>query len=201
MAKPELNRVSRELLVSGYSMTSFDELGLELDQSEVDRFCLLVEASAGSAAALEAVKHIEKRDMTIVQDPVCMELGALLLAPVAETLFADVEGARENWTLFGVNRYSAGAKFGKHVDSVGSTVLIMTAKGERVLDIYEKIQDDTQPDGYAFGTLLDSFTLGLGSIMLLDRDADPGHAVRVALSDSISLVADVPGVLRPQELI
>ena len=97
MVKPELNRVSRELLVSGYTMTSFDELGLELDLSEVDRFCLLVEASAGSAAALEAVKHIEKRGMTIVQDPVCMELGALLLAPVVETLFADVEGARENW--------------------------------------------------------------------------------------------------------
>lgn len=196
MSAPEIGRVSSELLFPGYSLTSFDALGLGLSLNDVDELCTMVDASAGSDAALEAVKHIEKQGMTIIQDDDCVNRGMQLMDPAVKTLFAGTDGG-EGWSLFGINRYAAGATFGPHVDNVGKTVLIMTLRGERILDIHEKIEDKREEEGYIFGRVLDTIALRLGSIMILDRDADPGHAVRISLTDSISMVADVPGILRP----
>jgi len=198
MITPEIQRVAWELEAPGYAVTSYDALGLELNLLKVTQLMNMVAVDPGSEEALKVVKHIVKNDMAIVQDPVCLALAAEIIAPPTDLLFAHAvdAGDEDKWSLFGINKYRAGGKFGPHVDKVGKSVLVITLAGERSFDICEKIPDETQADGFSFGEVLDNFVLNEGSILVLDREADPGHAVAEALTDGVVAVADALGIIR-----
>jgi len=188
MIKNELHRVSTELDTNGYSLTSFDQLGLKFDPDLAAELCATVEKFGSGQAALELTKHIEKKDMTIVQDEQALALGRLMVKPAVDALFAETPRALNNWALYGVNRYETGGAFGAHQDSTGATVLIVTASGVRNFDVYKKGQD---------GEVERSFLLKAGSVMILDGQMDPSHAVSCIEGPSVSAVLDVPDLLRP----
>ena len=92
-----------------------------------------------------------------------------------------------------MNRYEAGGELGAHQDSVEKTVLVVTASGARNFDVYKRGETEG-----SFSTVEQSFLLGVGSVMILDGQADPGHAIQCVEGPSVSAVLDVPALLRPQ---
>lgn len=195
MSAEHLHQVSENLEGLGYAHTSFNELGLPMDVALIDQIESAVSLSSGSQAAMDVVQHIDKDKMMIVQDDRCLELGRLFVKPAIELLFAGDDEAIDTWTLFGMNRYKAGGRFGPHRDYVGSTVLVFTAVGERIFDIYETAPEDPE-DKTDYTKVERTFIQQPGSIMILDREKDPAHAVRLAKTDGIVAVADVKGIVR-----
>ncbi len=190
-----LLELSHQLETIGYAQTSFNQLGLPLDVDLIHAINSVVNASEGSHDAMKVVEHIDKDQMTIVQDEKCMELGNQFVRPAIEALFAGDDAALATWALFGMNRYYAGGRFGPHRDYVGKTVLVFTVDGERDFDIY--VTDPADPeDKTDYKEVEATFHQKRGSIMILDRDTDPAHAVRLARTDGVVAVADVDGVVR-----
>lgn len=198
MASDNIDRVRFELGSIGYSMTSFDELAVPFDHDAANELCELVEASEGSEEALKVVDHIIKNDMTIVQDARCLEIGRTVIQPAISKLFAENPDATKSWELFGLNRYRRGGRFGAHQDNVGKTVMVFTITGEREFTIYETPTPGL-PDGTEFTTVENVFQAIPGTIVLLDPEKDPAHAVTATPSASIVAVADVPHKLRKAE--
>jgi hypothetical protein len=193
MINNELQRVTHELDTNGYSLTSYDQLGLEFNADLVGRLCTAAAEGTFSASAADLTKHIEKQNMAMVQDENALKLGRLLVAPVVETLFQTSPRARANWNLYAMNRYDAGgAMLGAHQDSVGATVMVVTASGVRDFNVYRK-----EPEHGVFKEIEQSFRLEPGSVMILDAQVDPGHAVACIEGPSVSAVLDVPDMLRP----
>lgn len=192
MKKNELKRIILELDTAGYSLTSFDELGLTFDSELASRLCDAAAEGEFSPAAADLTKHIEKKNMTMVQDEKALALGKLLVSPVVDVLFADSARARRDWQLYAMNRYEDVGSLGGHRDSVGSTVLVATISGVRRFDVYRG--EDESGD---FSEIEQSFTVTPGSIMILDGQIDPGHSVACIESPSVSAVFDVPDLLRP----
>lgn len=195
MKPTELLRIKTELTEVGYSETSFRRLGADFDEEAADSLHKLSIDSSGSEAALQAVAHIDIKNMTIVQDERCMVLARQILQPAINILFAKSEEARKEWSLFGINRYEKGGKFGAHQDSTDATVLVVTLAGVRVFDVF-KTDVPGLPDGTKFSEIENTFYLSVGSIMILDRLKDPAHAVKEVLEPSLTAVADVPFTLR-----
>ncbi|MBP7806924.1 hypothetical protein KA047_00315 [Candidatus Saccharibacteria bacterium] len=190
MSDNTLERIGHELEVVGYSLTSYDEIQADFNTAAVTELCERVTRSEGSAKALEVVEHIEKNDMTIVQDEICMELGRHILLPAIKALFASHPEVLESWSLFGINRYAYGGKFGPHRDDVGATVIVATMAGYRDFSLY-KTNPDTPITGFD-PEVEQTFRLGPGSLMILDAKKDPGHAVVDTPEASIVAVADIP---------
>lgn len=198
MSQTELQRIGSQLETNGHALTSFQALGVPFDREEVDKVNTLIDQSEGSEQALAVIEHIDRQGLTVVQDERCLQAARRILRPAIEILFTGSQDVNtdEDWSLFGINRYLAGGNFGAHVDKVGKSVVVATFKGERVFDICEKFEDESASDGYSFGRVTDSFHVGVGSLIILDRDTDPGHAVSSVISDSIVAVTDVDGVIR-----
>jgi alkylated DNA repair dioxygenase AlkB len=161
----------------------FDE-GLAAD------LCEATALKGSGAQALELTKHVDKRRMAVVQDEHCLALGRRFVDPLVGSLFADSERARANWSIYGVNRYETGGSFGSHRDSVGATVLIVTASGLRDFSVFEQEGSD------GLNQIERTFELGPGSVMILDGQLDPRHAVSCRVGPSVSAVLDVPDLLR-----
>lgn len=195
MSTKHLHQVGVNLETVGYADSSFAELGLPMDVDLVRQINDAVSLSNGSQAAMDVVAHIEKANMTIVQDDDCLALGRAFVRPAIEVLFDGNDEAIDSWTLFGMNRYQAGGRFGPHRDYVGSTVLVFTVTGEREFDIYETAPEDPE-DKTDYTAVEQSFLQRPGSIMILDREKDPAHAVKLAKTDGIVAVADVKGIIR-----
>lgn len=186
----ELHRIASELGTIGYSVTSFDRLAVPFDEDLAADLSEATMLKGSGVRALELTKHVEKQRMTIVQDEHCLALGRRFVNPVVDALFAESKRARASWTIYGVNRYETGGSFGWHKDSVGATVLIVTASGLRDLSVFkdggrEGIEGHEQ-----------TFELGAGSVMVMDGQLDPGHAVSCRVGPSVSAVLDVPDLLR-----
>jgi hypothetical protein len=193
MIKNELQRITDELDTKGYTQTSYDRLELEFDSNLIGRLCMAAAKGTFSESAADLTKHIKKQNMVMVQDEEALQLGRLLVAPVVNTLFYESSRARRDWNLYAMNRYDGpGASLGAHQDSVGSTVLVVTASGVRNFDVYKR-----EPEYGVFKEVEESFRLEPGSVMILDAQADPGHAVACIEGPSVSAVLDVPDLLRP----
>lgn len=191
MSSHEIERVGYELGTVGYSLTSYEELGLPFDTLLAAQLCIATTLSDISPEAMEVTKHFEKTKMKIVQSERALLLGRQLITPVVERLFVNSEGARNGWSLFGLNYYERDGDFGAHRDSVDATVLVVTASGTREFNVYKK---ETEPE--KFIEIEKSFTLVPGSIMILDAIADPGHSVYCKEGPSVAAVFDVPDILR-----
>lgn len=172
-------------------MTSFDGLGLRFDQDLARELSSVAVGGTFSPSAAELTERIEKKDMTMVQEPRALELGRRLVRPIVDTLFVDHPEAARDWELYAMNCYETGGTLGAHQDSVDKTVLIVTASGVRNIDVYPRDQKEG-----AFGEPENSFRLDVGSIMVLDGEADAGHAIQCVEGPSVSAVLDVPAMLR-----
>lgn len=192
----EISRITHDLDTNGYALTSYDQLGLPFDPSLVGRLCAAAAEGTFSQAAADLTKHIEKSNMAMVQDERALVLGRELVRPVVETLFTESDKARQNWNLYAMNRYDKpGASLGSHQDSVGSTVLVVTASGVRDFNIHERPEYEGQQT-----PIKETYRVEPGSIMILDAQADPAHSVGCVEGPSVSAVLDVPDMLRPHEL-
>ncbi len=194
MIKNELFRVSTELDNQGYALTSYDLLGLPFDTALAHELSTSAADGNFSPDAAKLTERIEKQKMTMVQDPRTLELGKRLIRPVVETLFANDPKALKGWDLYAMNCYQTGGKLGSHQDSVGKTVLVVTASGERQFDVWgigetEETAKSKNPEA--------SFILNAASVMILDGQADPAHGVECIQGPSISAILDVPALLRP----
>ncbi|MEK7599877.1 MAG: hypothetical protein AAB462_02490 [Patescibacteria group bacterium] len=186
----EIERIGSELSDLGYSLTSFDQLGLPFDHGLAEELSMAAARGIFSPDAAKLTEHIEKNNMTMVQDEVCLELGRQMVQPVVEAVFVDNPEATQTWGLYAMNRYETGGELGVHQDSVEKTVLVVTISGQRELDVYAKGQTEDDA-GDAEQTLL----LNPGSVMILDAEADPAHAVRCTEGPSVSAVLDVPALV------
>lgn len=191
----ELTRITRELDTNGYSLTSYEQLGLPFDPKLVGELCAAAAAGTFSPAAADLTKHIEKSDMAMVQDEAALELGRRLVRPVVEAIFHESPQALSKWSLYAMNRYdSPAASLGSHQDSVGSTVLVVTASGARDFNIHERPESVGQQT-----PIKETIRVEPGSIMILDAQADPAHSVTCVEGPSVSAVLDVPDLLRAPE--
>lgn len=190
MSKNEIYRVTQELDERGYSLTSYDQLDLPFDTELTDILCEAAARGSFSPSAADLTKHIEKQNMIMAQDDEVLRLGRLLVSPVVERFFGDNPHALGAWSLYAMNRYEEGGKLGSHQDSVGSTVFVATVSGVRKFDVYRRISVDSE-------VLDESFVLSPGSIMILDGEIDPSHAVECLEGPSVTAVFDVPELLRP----
>ncbi|XAY03378.1 hypothetical protein DSM112329_00192 [Paraconexibacter sp. AEG42_29] len=179
----ELARITTELESRGFAQTFFERLDLTYDETAAQRIRAACEDKPSSKAALELTELVDKDGITIVQDEACMEDGRDFVRPIVDILFRDSSRAREKWSAYALNCYETGGHFGEHRDSIGATVLIVSVTGHRELSIGE------QPK-------VERLTMPPGSITLLDAEHDPVHAVRCTEGPSISVVLDVPDMLR-----
>lgn len=193
MITTEKNRIAVELDKNSYALTSYKKLGLPFSPTLVGQLCTAAAEGAFSAAALDLTKHIEKSGMVMVQEEKTLALGRQLVRPVVELLFAESPRAVENWNLYAMNRYDTpGASLGSHQDSVGSTVLVVTASGVRDFNVHERPSFEGEQTPIA-----STIRVMPGDIMILDAQADPAHSVACLEAPSVSAVLDVPDMLRP----
>lgn len=191
----ELTRITQELDDKGYTLTSYEKLGLPFDPKLVGELCTAAAAGTFSPAAADLTKHIEKSNMAMVQDEAALELGRRLVRPVVEAIFHESPQALDGWSLYAMNRYDApAASLGSHQDSVGATVLVVTASGTRDFNIHERPESVGQQT-----PIKETIRVEPGSIMILDAQADPAHSVTCVEGPSVSAVLDVPDLLRPPE--
>lgn len=191
----ELTRITQELDGKGYTLTSYERLGLPFDSKLVGELCTAAAMGTFSPAAADLTKHIEKSNMAMVQDEAALELGRRLVRPVVETIFHGNTHALDKWSLYAMNRYDApAASLGSHQDSVGSTVLVVTASGVRDFNIHERPEFVGQET-----PIKETIRVEPGSIMILDAQADPAHSVTCVEGPSVSAVLDVPDLLRLPE--
>ena len=190
MSSQEIQRIALQLETIGYSHTSFDQLDIPFDAEQAAELSMKVEASSESAEALSVVEHIKRDGMTIVQDELCMNVAKTIMAPVIEAVYMGNSAAIDTWTIFGLNRYTTGGSFGTHRDSVDTTIFLTTIKGSREFEIY--VTGDSEPGSTDFSEVEARFLLEPGSIMILDGEKDPAHAVSRAIVSSVVVVADVP---------
>lgn len=191
----ELSRITQELGDRGYTLTSYERLGLPFDPKLVGELCTAAAAGTFSPSAADLTKHIEKSGMVMVQDETALDLGRRLVRPVVEAIFHESPHALSNWSLYAMNRYDApAASLGSHQDSVGSTVLVVTASGVRDFNIHERPEFVGQET-----PIKETIRVEPGSIMILDAQADPAHSVTCVEGPSVSAVLDVPDLLRPPE--
>lgn len=196
MIATEKFRIAEELDTVGYALTTYERLGLPFDSVLVGRLCTAAVEGTFSAAAADLTKHIEKSSMAMVQEEDALVLGRQLVRPVVEMLFAETPSAIAKWNLYAMNRYDApGASLGSHQDSVGSTVLVITASGVRDFNIHERPSFEGQQT-----PITNSIRVVPGDIMILDAQADPAHSVACVEAPSVSAVLDVPDMLRPDYL-
>lgn len=188
---PELQRITFELDTSGYSLTSYDQLGLEFDTDLAVRLCDVAAEGDFSSTAADLTKHIGKKLMTMVQDERALSFGRELVSPVVDTLFAGSPRARRDWQVYAMNHYETGGELGVHRDSVGSTVVVVTASGVRNFDVYKQESEGSPNE------IEHSFLLRAGSVMIIDGQIDPSHSVSCIEGPSVSAVLDVPDLLRP----
>lgn len=186
----EISRLGYELADLGYSLTSYGQLGLEFDHDLATRLSGAAAQGLFSPDAAKLTEHIQKNDMTMVQDEVCLGLGRQMVRPVVETVFADNPAATQGWNIYAMNRYETGGELGIHQDSVGKTVLVVTISGQRELDVFAKGQTENDASDAE-----KTFLLTPGSVMILDGEADPAHAVRCSQGPSVSAVIDVPALV------
>lgn len=187
----ELRRVAQKLDDCGYALTSFDALEQELDVELASQLCELTACGEFSASAAELTERIKKQKMTMIQHEDAIAIGGQIVRSAVETIFNQSQRALQEWRLYALNRYEKGGSLGAHQDSVGSTVIVITISGQRILDIYRK-----ERKYELFREIECSFTLNAGSMMILDGESDPGHAVRCTRGPSVSAVVDVPDLLR-----
>jgi hypothetical protein len=189
MAKNEVERIAIELETRGYCRTFFGLLGLSLDPDLTGRICDQAALGTFGESAAKLTEHVTKSDMAMIRDRDLRHMGHMLMNPVIEALFAPAQPT--NWELYTVNRYdTVGATLGSHQDHIGTTVLIATVHGSRQLDILNTPEPDV------FDGVKESFTLATGSIMIMDPEADPGHAITCLEAPSISVVAGIPELIR-----
>jgi hypothetical protein len=191
----EVTRIIRELDTEGYTQVSYEDLGLLLDPKLVGELCTAAAAGTFSPSAADLTKDVETTNMIIAQDEVALELGRRLVRPVVETIFRESPQALSNWSIYGVNRYDApAATLGCHQDSAGATVLVVSASGVRNFNIHERPEFKGQQT-----PIKQTIHVEPGTIMILDAQADPAHSATCVEGPSVSVVVDVPDVLRPPE--
>lgn len=191
----ELSRITDELTDKGYVLTSFGRLSVPFDPSLVGELCAAAAEGTFSKSAADLTKHIEKSNMTIVQDERALELGRTLVRPVVAAVFGENPAAMQNWSLYAMNHYQRpGATLGAHQDTVGSTVMVVSVSGARDFTIYEQSTYPSQQTAEK-----ETFRVEPGSIVILDAYADPLHSVTCVEGPSVSAVLDVPDMLRPAE--
>jgi hypothetical protein len=192
MALGELQRLAEELTEAGYALTSYADIGLELDVVLAQQLSETALKGIFSPDAAKLTERIEKQKMTMVQDELSIKLGRQMVAPIVEALFVSNKEAVEGWDLYAMNCYQEGGGLGVHQDSVEKTVLVVTASGARRFDVYNRNEKEeagfTQPER--------SFLLNVGSIMILDAEADPGHSIECIEGPSVSAVLDIPALIR-----
>lgn len=182
-------RLADRLAVDGYVHTTYRELGLPFDTKLALAVSAAAEKGVFSKDAAELTEHIAKQAMTMVQEANALTLGTQLVAPVVAKLFPDNPRVQATSRLYALNRYETGGYLGHHQDSVGSTVLVVTVSGTREFRV---LALEAAPSDSGEVT----FLLEPGSVMLLDGQVDPRHAVLCVQGPSVSAIYDVPDLLR-----
>lgn len=183
-------RLAEALASEGWAYTTYEELGLDFDLALAGAVCEASDRGGFSADAAELTKHIEKQAMRMVQEEDALALGTQLVKPVVSRLFQDSARARAQSHLYALNRYETGGFLGHHQDSVGSTVLVVTVSGAREFRVRPGGETASADQAEV------KFLLEPGSVMILDGQVDPSHAVVCVRGPSVSAVYDVPDLLR-----
>lgn len=176
-------RISEQLSLTGHAVTTAEML-------EIANF---------EALAQELVDVVEKNEqldpnsiatgegMIMCKDKVTKAAGSKLVQPILKVLFVDEDEAPQKWDMYTINRYEEGDFFSPHQDYLEEgTVMIITAQGTRELDVYKKEDEDD-----VFKEVDTTYSLPMGSILLLDATRDLGHAARCTEGPSISVVGDL----------
>jgi len=173
-----INVLGQQLRNTGSALTSWVELGLVYD-----------EAGAGEVIRTVPEDLVWPHDDEVKRSarawsPACKAAAMVFARPVIDSLFEgdDYERARRDAHLFGVNYYENASVFPKHRDfnnSDLSTAVILSLSGVRRL----KADDIT-------------YRLKPFSILLLDGAINPEHLAVCEEGPSVSVVVDVPGLLR-----
>jgi len=183
MKTPEVQRIAGELAGIGHTLSSFDQLGIaDFEALAVDLRSVVAqnEQFSPEQAAL-------RTGMVMCKDPLSKEAGRRMVRPVLAALFADKPAALEGWDMYTVNHYQTGDFYPSHQDYVNGTVVVITAEGERLIEVYDKeLEDDV------FRTVNTTYELRPGSILVLNGFMDIGHTATCTLGPSISVVGDVP---------
>lgn len=196
MSSEVLQRISTDLSEVGHSVTSYDELGVEFDEAAASELVRVVGRDVFDPDALQHVTNIDDmQGMIIAKGAETLRLGKTFMEPVVAALFRHNPQALNGWSLYGLNRYDAGGTFEPHMDSTGGTVIVATLSGERELDVYRREPDQHHDHPETFREIEYTRWLGRGSILLVDGELDPPHAVR-CITPSASTVVDVPVLLR-----
>lgn len=196
MSSEVLERISAELSEVGHSITSYDDLGVEFDEAAASQLIGVVGQDVFDPDALQNVTNVDDmQKMIIAKGPVTLRLGRSFMEPIVMALFHHDQQALDGWSLYGLNRYEAGGTFEPHMDSTKGTVVVATLCGERELDVYRREPGQRHDRPETFKEIEYRRRLGRCSILLLDGELDPPHAVRCTVP-SVSTVVDVPRLLR-----
>jgi hypothetical protein len=197
MSREALDRITYELTEIGHALTSYAELGLDFNEAAITRLQEVVGNDVFGAEAAKLAKNTDKKDMIIAQSAETLALSTEFVRPAIHTLFADSSRALGTWALYGVNRYDKiGGTFEPHMDSAATTVAIVTLCGIRSMDIYRRYPDQNAAKPETFRDIEYTVELKPGSIMLIDGQLDPPHAVTCLEAPSLSVIVDVPDLLR-----
>lgn len=202
--KREILRIGTELGTNGYALTSFEDLGLELDPDVTSRLCEVAIRGKFGAEAAKTTERLEERGrkgVKMVQDEEARKLGKLVIEPVINCLFDGMPGVVPAWhasplaeQVYAINCYETDGMLPAHQDNLGhpATVLAVTVSGVRNADLYR-----SGTEFETFGKPERSFRVTAGSILLMDQIADPGHGIKCIEGPSVAVITDVPGLLRP----
>ncbi len=168
-----------ELRTKGSAETSWAELGIPYCESWADEVIRTIPEHLVGGDFVEGIR----REAISMSRP-CRTAAMEFARPVIGALFEgdDFEKAREKAYLFNVNYYETDAFKGGHRDFNNSdtmTAIVLTICGRRKLT--------------AEGTKHDQ---ARGSIVLIDGGVNPWHSVICEEGPSVSVVVDVPELLR-----
>jgi hypothetical protein len=173
--------IAEKLRNSALCVTSWQELGVPYDE-EISE---LVLQTATQSLLRRPQEEGALREVARGASEDCRATARLLAEPIVERLFGGAlyVKARQDWFLFGVNYYEQGDVFPVHRDLNNpdlTTVVIMSLSGVRMLRV-----EGNPP-----------VRLTKGSIALLDGGANPEHTAWCVEGPSVSVVVDVPALLR-----
>ncbi|HMT19159.1 MAG TPA: hypothetical protein PKD20_02585 [Candidatus Saccharibacteria bacterium] len=200
MLNNTLNRITNAMVTDGYALTSYAELGLPFDVAAVKQMQRVVEEDVFDPDAQAGVDNLENmKSMIIARSKKTLDIGRAFVAPAVDLLLTNNPNARDEWELYGINRYDKiGATFEPHIDPRGRLVIVASATGARILSIYRRDFDQDEHKPETFRVIDHTVIVRPGDLFLIDGEFGPPHAVECLEAPSMSVVADVVGTyLRP----
>ncbi|OGL32348.1 hypothetical protein A3E76_06310 [Candidatus Saccharibacteria bacterium RIFCSPHIGHO2_12_FULL_44_22] len=182
MSKQVLYGLGEELQDVGYALTSFEQLGI----AQFEELARDLRQTIVTNSQLQPVRAAERTGMVMCKDDASKQAGARLVKPVVEVLFVEGKETAPSWVPYTVNHYETGHYFNPHQDYLDGTVMIATALGTREIDIYRKEDEDD-----VFNQIERTYSLSMGTILLLNGYKDFGHGARCVEGPSIAVVGDI----------